>query len=79
MDVPHRSIPIHSLQDNVDSAPHFATLVHTTFRDFLSRNGLIDAETGLPLVRFCWCSDGPWDIRDFVVKQCFMSKVSPRR
>ncbi|KAI0083989.1 ribonuclease H-like domain-containing protein [Irpex rosettiformis] len=54
-------------QDDVDSAPYFATLMHTTFRDFLTRNGLIDAETGLPLVRFCWCSDGPWDIRDFVI------------
>ena len=39
------------------------------------RNGLIDAETGNPLIRFCWCTDGPWDIRDFVVKQCFISKV----
>ncbi|KAJ3556641.1 hypothetical protein NM688_g1912 [Phlebia brevispora] len=62
-------------QDNVDQAPTFNTLVHTTFRDFLVRNGLIDAVTNEPLCRFCWCSDGPWDIRDFVVKQCFISKM----
>ncbi|KAI0685487.1 ribonuclease H-like domain-containing protein [Cytidiella melzeri] len=63
-------------QTDVDAAPPFANLVHTSFRDFLTRNGLIDAETGAALVRFCWCSDGPWDIRDFVVKQCFISKIS---
>ncbi|KAF7791248.1 hypothetical protein EIP86_002262 [Pleurotus ostreatoroseus] len=63
-------------QDNVNQAPTFATLVHTTFREFLVRNGLIDPITNEPLVRFCWCSDGPWDIRDFVVKQCFISKIA---
>lgn len=47
-----------------------------TFRDFLTRNGLIDPVSGNPLVRFCWCTDGPWDVRDFVVKQCFISKAS---
>ena len=61
----------------MNAAPSFATLVHTSFREFLTRNGILDAYTGQPLVRFCWCSDGPWDIRDFVVKQCFMSKVCP--
>ncbi|KIP04762.1 hypothetical protein PHLGIDRAFT_75411 [Phlebiopsis gigantea 11061_1 CR5-6] len=62
-------------QEEVDTAPSFATLVHTSFREFLARNGIIDAYTGQPLVRFCWCSDGPWDIRDFVVKQCFISRI----
>ena len=63
------------MQDNVDNAPLFSKLVQTTFREFLVRNGLIDPLTGKHLVRFCWCSDGPWDIRDFVVKQCFISKA----
>lgn len=63
-------------QKDVDAAPHFSSLVLTSFRDFLTRNGLIDAVTGRPLVRFCWCSDGPWDVRDFVVKQCFISKIT---
>ncbi|PSR88914.1 hypothetical protein PHLCEN_2v5063 [Hermanssonia centrifuga] len=62
-------------QDNVDSAPLFHTLLHTSFHDFLARNGLIDAVTGARLVPFCWCTDGPWDVRDFVVKQCFISKI----
>lgn len=42
---------------------------------FLVKNGLIDAKTSQRLVRFCWCSDGPFDIRDFIVKQCFISQV----
>lgn len=62
-----------------------------TFREFLVRNGLIDAVTGEKLEQFIWyaiftylnwfilyrprCTDGPFDIRDFVVKQCFISKV----
>ncbi|TCD66457.1 hypothetical protein EIP91_001337 [Steccherinum ochraceum] len=61
-------------QPDVDTAPPFTILIWL-FRDFLVRNGLIDAETGNPLIRFCWCTDGPWDIRDFVVKQCFISKI----
>jgi hypothetical protein len=46
---------------------------------FLIKNGLIERETGNRLKRFCWCSDGPWDIRDFLVKQCFISQVSDGR
>ncbi|KAI0797790.1 ribonuclease H-like domain-containing protein [Abortiporus biennis] len=61
-------------QDDVDSAPHFSTVL-LTFRDFLTRHGLIDPLSGTPLVKFCWCTDGPWDVRDFVVKQCFISKI----
>lgn len=45
------------------------------FQAFLIKHGVLDAETLKPLVRFCWCSDGPYDVRDFVVKQCFLSKV----
>jgi len=30
-------------------------------------------------MRFCWCTDGPFDVRDFVVKQCFISKVRTLR
>ncbi|KAI0078183.1 hypothetical protein K474DRAFT_967896 [Panus rudis PR-1116 ss-1] len=61
-------------QGDVDHAPSFTSLL-STFRDFLIRNGLIDPATEAPLVRFCWCTDGPWDVRDFVVKQCFISKI----
>lgn len=46
------------------------------FQKFMVKHGLLDEENGERLVRFCWCSDGPFDVRDFVVKQCFISKVS---
>ncbi|KAK7693238.1 hypothetical protein QCA50_002804 [Cerrena zonata] len=61
-------------QADVDNAPHY-TAVIAKFREFLVRHGLIDPVSNTPLVRFCWCTDGPWDIRDFVVKQCFISKI----
>ncbi|EMD38613.1 hypothetical protein CERSUDRAFT_105200 [Gelatoporia subvermispora B] len=61
-------------QQQVDDTPTFAKVMES-FRDFMIRHGLIDVETGKRLTRFCWCCDGPYDIRDFVVKQCFMSKM----
>jgi len=61
-------------QEQVDAAPTFTQLVDI-FREFLERHGLIERGTGRKLVRFCWCTDGPFDIRDFVVKQCFISKI----
>ncbi|KAI0928325.1 hypothetical protein AcV5_005929 [Taiwanofungus camphoratus] len=61
-------------QKQVDSAPAFPQVLET-FEIFLEENGLIEPKTGRRLVRYCWCSDGPFDIRDFVVKQCFISKI----
>jgi len=61
-------------QAQVDDAPLFPEVV-TSFSEFLAKHGLIDAQSGCRLTRFCWCSDGPYDIRDFVVKQCFISKI----
>ncbi|KAG8925104.1 hypothetical protein FRC00_004332 [Tulasnella sp. 408] len=26
--------------------------------------------------RFAWCTDGPFDLRDFLVKQCFISRIA---
>lgn len=43
-------------------------------KTFLVSHKLI-SESGERLVRFCWCTDGPWDICNFVLKQCFISKV----
>lgn len=63
-------------QEQVDAAPPFPEVLKSV-RAFLVKNGLIDGTTGKRLVRFCWCSDGPFDVRDFVVKQCFISKVRP--
>ena len=62
----------------MDAAPLFSDVLQS-FQKFLVKHGLIDELTGERLVRFCWCSDGPFDVRDFVVKQCFISKVSYRR
>ena len=61
-------------QPQVDTAPLFPEAL-VKLEAFLVKNGLIDPKTGQRLVRFCWCSDGPFDIRDFVVKQCFISQV----
>ncbi|KAJ7582936.1 ribonuclease H-like domain-containing protein [Mycena floridula] len=60
-------------QSLVEEAPPFAHVLDSCSR-FLVKHGLIDA-TGKPLLPFAWCSDGPWDIAHFVVKQCFISRV----
>lgn len=44
--------------------------------EFLVTHGILDGPDRRPRARFCWCSDGPWDICDFVIKQCFISKVN---
>jgi len=61
-------------QAQVDSAPDFPSVL-TSCSQFLAKNGLIDPVTGGHLVRFCWCTDGPYDIQNFVVKQCFISNI----
>ncbi|KZT28563.1 hypothetical protein NEOLEDRAFT_1129386 [Neolentinus lepideus HHB14362 ss-1] len=61
-------------QKQVDHAPTFPEVIDQ-FTKFLSDNGLIHPETGQRLIRFFWCTDGPFDIRDFVIKQCFISKI----
>ena len=57
----------------MDEAPAFPEVLQQ-FRKFLEKHKLVDAG-GQRTTRFCFCSDGPYDVRDFVVKQCFMSKV----
>ncbi|KAH7889768.1 ribonuclease H-like domain-containing protein [Phlebopus sp. FC_14] len=61
-------------QAQVAVAPTFPKVLKM-FAAFLTRHGLIDPKNGRPMQRFCWCSDGPFDIRDFVVKQCFISNI----
>ncbi|KAI6109877.1 ribonuclease H-like domain-containing protein [Pisolithus sp. B1] len=61
-------------QTQVNLAPTFP-MVLKMFARFLAQHGLIDPKNGRVLQRICWCSDGPFDIRDFVVKQCFISKI----
>ncbi|TFY81962.1 hypothetical protein EWM64_g2045 [Hericium alpestre] len=62
-------------QEQVDAAPHFPE-VADMFTAFLMKHGLLHPHTGERIARFCWCTDGPFDVRDFVVKQCFISNVS---
>ncbi|KAI0062234.1 hypothetical protein BV25DRAFT_1916154 [Artomyces pyxidatus] len=62
-------------QEQVDDAPYFPEVMNR-FSAFLVKNGLIHPATGERLVRFCWCTDGPFDVRDFVVKQCFISNIA---
>lgn len=64
------------VQDQVDNAPTFKELMDI-FPEFVGRNGLINRETGERTLRFCWCCDGGFDTRDFLLKQCFISKVFP--
>src|ERR1700722_12385554 len=66
---------IRARQAQVDEAPLFPEVLKS-FAEFLAKHGLIDIATGESLQRFCWCCDGPYDIRDFVVKQCFISNVN---
>ncbi|KAF8874627.1 ribonuclease H-like domain-containing protein [Gymnopilus junonius] len=61
-------------QEQVDTAPLFRHVL-VDLQTFLVKHGLIEEGTLRRLKRFCWCSDGPWDIRDFFVKQCFISQV----
>ncbi|KAH9483755.1 3'-5' exonuclease eri1 [Psilocybe cubensis] len=61
-------------QEQVDVAPCFSEVL-VQLEAFLVKNGLLEEGTGRRLKRYCWCSDGPWDIRDFFVKQCFISQV----
>ncbi|KAJ7940858.1 ribonuclease H-like domain-containing protein, partial [Mycena leptocephala] len=60
-------------QEQVDAAPDFPAVLRS-LRAFLVEHKLIE-KNGKRRLRFCWCSDGPFDIRDFVVKQCFISQV----
>ncbi|KAI0374669.1 hypothetical protein BV20DRAFT_935217 [Pilatotrama ljubarskyi] len=53
-------------QEQVDSAPSFPEVLDH-FSKFLEKHRLIDPDSGRRLVRFCFCSDGPHDIRDFVI------------
>ncbi|KAJ6546468.1 ribonuclease H-like domain-containing protein [Mycena vulgaris] len=62
-------------QEQVDSAPGFPAVLRS-FRAFLVEHELIEKRGKGRRLNFCWCSDGPWDIRDFVVKQCFISQIS---
>ncbi|ESK93004.1 double-strand sirna ribonuclease [Moniliophthora roreri MCA 2997] len=62
-------------QAQVDASSPFSEVLKS-LEAFLIEQGLIDETTGERKLHFCWCSDGPWDIRDFMVKQLFISQLS---
>jgi len=62
------------MQADVDPAPTWPEVLRS-FDAFLAEHGLIDGRTGACMQKFMFCSDGPFDVRDFVVKQCYISKV----
>ncbi|KZO95251.1 hypothetical protein CALVIDRAFT_483258 [Calocera viscosa TUFC12733] len=61
-------------QSQIDPAPAFPEVLRR-FREFLVGQGLLDERTGEPLVAYTFATDGPWDLRDFLVKQCWLSGV----
>ncbi|KAF7304714.1 Exonuclease domain-containing protein [Mycena kentingensis (nom. inval.)] len=60
-------------QSDVDNAPEFPAALRSV-RAFLVEQGVIE-KTGKKRLKAVWCSDGPWDLRDMLVKQCFISKM----
>lgn len=63
-----------SIYLSLDCAPQFKTLLRR-FQAFLAKHGLVDPRTGKPMKRFAFCTDGPFDVRDFCVKTAFINKV----
>ncbi|KAF8710690.1 Exonuclease, partial [Rhizoctonia solani] len=61
-------------QASIDCAPQFKTLLRR-FQAFLAKHELVDARTGKPVKRFAFCTDGPFDVRDFCVKTAYINKL----
>ncbi|KAI8358928.1 ribonuclease H-like domain-containing protein, partial [Mortierella sp. GBAus27b] len=67
-------------QETVDDAPTF-TEVLVLFQDWLKSHGIILGEGNPKKAKksrnpsFCFVTDGPFDIRDFIGKQCLHSQI----
>lgn len=61
-------------QTQIDEAPSLSE-VFSLLKVFMAKHNLIDKDTEQSLTRFCWCTDGPWDIQDLLLKTCFISKT----
>ncbi|KAJ8295367.1 3'-5' exonuclease eri-1 [Rhodotorula toruloides] len=57
-------------QRDVDSAPTFSQLCRNFHRDFIIKHNLFTSEN-----KTVWVTDGPWDLRDFVAKTCYLSNT----
>ncbi|GAA5954254.1 hypothetical protein JCM21900_005223 [Sporobolomyces salmonicolor] len=57
-------------QADVDAAPTFPTLLRRFYNDFALKHRLFTPENNT-----VWATDGPWDLRDFIAKACYLSKT----
>ncbi|BGP13783.1 hypothetical protein JCM10213_006385 [Rhodosporidiobolus nylandii] len=57
-------------QSDVDAAPTFPKLCEHFYRNFCVKHHLFT-----PGNRTLWATDGPWDLRDFVAKTCYLSRT----
>ncbi|SCZ97123.1 BZ3500_MvSof-1268-A1-R1_Chr4-2g07005 [Microbotryum saponariae] len=57
-------------QAQVDSAPYYPQVLKRVEKQFITKHNLFTKE-----VKTVWVTDGPWDLRDFVAKQVFLSNV----
>lgn len=62
-------------QDMVESAPTFPDVI-LKLRKWMKGEGLIDEDDQI-VEECCWCTDGPWDLRDFIPKQLHITPLSP--
>ncbi|GAA5932878.1 3'-5' exonuclease [Sporobolomyces koalae] len=57
-------------QADVDAAPTFPRLLRMFEREFINKHELFT-----PNNETVWVTDGPWDLRDFVAKACYISNT----
>ncbi|GAA5990092.1 hypothetical protein JCM5350_001097 [Sporobolomyces pararoseus] len=58
------------IQEQIDEAPRFQKLLKKFEKDFVKKHELFTKDN-----KTIWITDGPWDLRDFVAKTCYLSKV----
>ncbi|KAJ9094464.1 hypothetical protein QFC21_006003 [Naganishia friedmannii] len=61
-------------QETIDSAPTFPEMIKL-LEQWLEGHDLLVG--GRLRDKACWCTDGPWDLRDFVPKQLHITPLTP--
>ncbi|KAJ9119612.1 hypothetical protein QFC22_003321 [Naganishia vaughanmartiniae] len=61
-------------QDTIDSAPTFPEVIKL-LEQWLEGHDLLVG--GKLRDKACWCTDGPWDLRDFLPKQLHITPLKP--
>ncbi|CDZ97166.1 Predicted exonuclease [Phaffia rhodozyma] len=69
-------------QETVDAAPTFPEAI-VNLETWMAKHGLVSNSTlknsesnDRKTESFLWITDGPFDIRDFIAKQCFISNIA---